>query len=207
MIPSFHEKGYSNMDRLHNKEGLSRQSSGQAEKGVYHWKVNMSLSPDPFCLEIECPFILEEQYLMSVKLSKRHIPEFYINHYLVIDEFPAFLAVFHYVLVRKRYLECFMNMLSGRQACLPEQATLFIRASAHLLAPSKSAWIRHVDLLLIIYDLSFLVSLLGPRGYIQNQPVGSRSAIRDDMPGLVIQVDFHNAYGNDSILFILAPKE
>jgi len=150
----------------------------------FHHALVMQPSSESFhrhgtCLLVEQKPILSRNAVFEID-SSRDIPQSDSGM-----DFPrtgrfAVLADFF----RQPDLERLDPGLTGLQACVTEQACLFIRSIDHLAAPPICRGLGHIDL--FIREHLFAVFRVG--GHIQDQPVGAGSAVRYSVPRLIGQV-------------------
>lgn len=167
--------------------------------GVFRKKY---LSPDPLRFYIDCFFFFKESHFISVEFTKWYIPQGNGNDEFILEQLTSRCAVFFLILERKGDFKGFMGGFAGHQTRFSEQTAFFIRSSTHFFSFTHSARERHIDTLFVEYY--FIIR--GFRGHIQDQPIWSRSAVRDDMPRFVVHRYIDNADRNNSFGFILAPE-
>ena len=96
-----------------------------------------------------------------------------------------------------------MNPGKRWNARFSEDATLFIWSSAHLFSSTKTSGKGHVNFL---FPVNFLV-IGGFCGHIQDQPVRSRSAVRDRMSRFIIDFDIDNTDWDNPVFLIFSPEQ
>jgi len=159
--------------------------------------------PHPFTFEFEFFILTEEEDLVAIELTERHIPELDGHSHLVLGQLPVRLAVLGGIHIWEWYLEGLLYRTKRRQTRLPQQAALFIRTTAHLLSPAQTAWERHIYLLFLVY----LFSIVGFGGHFQDHSIRSRSPIRNDVPSLVQKLHVDNTHGHHAFLLVLSPEQ